>query len=103
LPVDKKKSGPIATVEVQRLTPIDLRPPWHIGWHEGYEVVFLQPQPRVRVPIVAGRGRISPLIVGGIVGRGAKAGTYEVVMIQRQPDGAISGSATLILKIGKVF
>jgi hypothetical protein len=49
----------------------------------------------------AGQGRLSPLIVGGVVERGAKAGTYEVVMIQRQPDGEISGSATLMLKIGK--
>jgi hypothetical protein len=74
---------------------------WSIGGHEGREVVFLKPQPRVRVPVVGGEGRMSPLIVGGIVGRGAKAGTYELVMIQRQPNGELSGSAALMLKIGK--
>jgi hypothetical protein len=74
---------------------------WTTGLYEGREVVFLKAQPRVRVPVVGGAGRMSPLVVGGIVGRGAKAGTYEVVLIQRQPDGELSGSATLMLKVGK--
>jgi hypothetical protein len=87
----------VATHLKQRLN----RQGWVIGWHEGGEVVFFKPQPRVRVPVVGGAGRMSPLVVGGITGRGAKAGTYEVVLIQRQPDGDLSGSATLMLKVGK--
>ncbi len=75
--------------------------PWHIGWHDGHEVVFMRVQPRVRVPIPAGKGRLSAVVVGGIVGRGAKPGTYEIVMIQRQPNGEISGSATLMVTIGQ--
>jgi hypothetical protein len=78
------------------------RQQWSTGWHEGREVVFLKPQPSVQVPVLGGEGRISPLVVGGIVKRGAKTGTYEVVMIQRQPEGEISGSASLMLQVGKV-
>ena len=77
------------------------RQTWKVGFHEGHEVVFLQPLPRVQVPVVCGPGRLSPLIVGGIIGRNAKPGAYEIVIIQRQPKGEISGSATMILKIGK--
>jgi len=51
--------------------------------------------------VLAGKNRITPLVIGGIVGKGAKAGVYEVVLIQRQPDGHISGSATMQLTIGK--
>jgi hypothetical protein len=76
------------------------RPPWRIGWHEGNEVVLLQAQPRVQIPVAAGSGRLSTLVVGGVVGRGARPGTYEIVLIQRQPNGAISGSATLLVTIG---
>ena len=78
------------------------RQQWSTGWHEGREVVLLKPQPCVQVLVLGGEGRISPLVVGDIVKRGAKTGTYEVVMIQRQPEGEISGSATLMLQVGKV-
>ncbi|HEV8695788.1 MAG TPA: S8 family serine peptidase [Lysobacter sp.] len=74
---------------------------WNIGWYEGHEVVFLRAYPRVRVPVLAGPGRMSPVIVGGIVGRGAQPGEYEIVLIQRQPNGEISGSATMMVTIGK--
>jgi hypothetical protein len=49
--------------------------------------VLLQPYPRIQVPIAAGRGR-------------AQTGTCEIVMIQRQPNGTLSGSATLMVTIG---
>jgi hypothetical protein len=74
---------------------------WRIGQHDGREVVFLRAQPRVRVPVFGGRGRLTLIIIGGIVGRGAEPGEYEIVLIQRQPSGQISGSATLALTIGK--
>jgi hypothetical protein len=64
-------------------------------------VVFLPVQPRVQVPVAVGRGRLSAVVLGGGVGRGARPGTYEVVMIQRQPSGEISGSATLKVTIGR--
>jgi hypothetical protein len=88
--------------EVQWMKTIAARPSWRIGCHQGQEVVFLLPQPKVQVPVVAGKGRITPLVVGGIVGKGAQAGVYEVVLFQRQPDGRISGSAALQVTIGKV-
>jgi hypothetical protein len=77
------------------------RPGWTIGWYEGREVVFLKAQPRVRVPIVGGAGRMSPLVIGGVVSDKAKAASYEIVLIQRQPDGELSGSAAAMLKVGK--
>jgi hypothetical protein len=87
--------------EVQWMKSVAARPSWRIGWYQGEEVVFLSPQPKVQVPVAAGVGRITPLLVGGIVGRGAGAGVYEVVLIQRQPDGHISGSAALQVTVGK--
>jgi hypothetical protein len=87
--------------EVQWMKSVAARPSWRIGWHQGQEVVYLLPQPKVQVPVVAGKGRITPLVVGGIVGKGSQAGVYEVVLIQRQPDGGISGSAALQVTIGK--
>lgn len=77
------------------------RQTWHIGWHDGREVVFLHARPRVQIPIPAGPGRLSAVAVGGTVGWGAAPGEYEIVMIQRQPSGEISGSATLVVTIGK--
>lgn len=88
--------------EVQWMKIIKSRPSWRIGWHQGQEVLFLLPKPSVEVPVLAGKNRITPLVIGGVVGKGAQAGVYEVVLIQRQPDGQISGSATLQVTIGKV-
>jgi hypothetical protein len=74
---------------------------WRIGWYDGREVVFLRPQPRVHVPVYGGHSRLSPIIVGGIVKGGAEPGEYEIVLVQRQPTGEISGAATVMLTIGK--
>jgi hypothetical protein len=92
---------PTPVIEVPRPIVIDRRQPWRIGWYEGREVVLLQPRLRVRVPVVGGQGRISPLVIGGTVGHGAEPGTYEVILIQRQPNGDISGSAAIQMKIGE--
>jgi len=92
----RETEGELLTrVAVSRLA----RPAWRFGLHEAREVVFLQAQPRVRVPVHLGRGRLSPIVVGGIAAPEAPAGDYEVVLIQRQPDGTISGSATVVLTI----
>lgn len=88
--------------EVQWMKTIAARPSWRIGWYQSQEIVFLLPQLKVQVPVVAGKGRITPLVVGGIVGQGAHAGVYEVILIQRQPDGQISGSAVLQVTVGKM-
>lgn len=99
----KKESPSVETIyEAQWMKIIKSRPSWRIGWHRGQEVVFLNSKRSIQVPVVAGKGRITPLVVGGIVGDGAQPGVYEVVLIQRQPDGNISGSATLQVTIGKV-
>lgn len=87
--------------EVQWMKSVAVRPSWRIGWHQGQEVVFLMPQPKVQVPVVAGKGIVTPLVIGGIVEEGAQEGIYEVVLIQRQPDGHISGSAVLQVTVGE--
>jgi hypothetical protein len=87
--------------EAHWLKMVERRQPWRIGWHEGREVVFLLPTQRVQVPVALGKGRISPLVVGGVVGANTPRGTYEIVLIQRQPDGQATGSATLVVTIGQ--
>ena len=74
---------------------------WRRGVHDGREVVFLEPKHRVRLPICAGPGHLSPVVIGGIPSDNMEPGEYEVVLIQRQPDGTPSGSATIMIRVGK--
>lgn len=74
---------------------------WKPSVYDGRKVVFLQPQHRVQLPVCAGSGHFSPLILGGIIGDNVPDGAYEILLIQRQLDGQISGSATVSLNIGK--
>lgn len=92
--------GPPALVTRPPLRPA-IRRGWKTGWHERREVVFLHPHPRVRLPICGGQGRLLPVVIGGIVDEGVEQGTYEVVLVQRQPDGRPSGSATVHVRIGQ--
>ncbi len=71
------------------------------GTHAGREVIFLKAKHRVRLPICAGPGRLSPIIVGGIQREDVEPGEYEIILVQRQPDGRPSGSATIMLRVGK--
>lgn len=75
--------------------------PWRCGWRKAGEVIYLQPMPRVRVPLCGGAGRLSLVVLGGIVGEEVDRGEYEVVLLQRQPSGEISGSATVMVRVGK--
>lgn len=86
-------------------TPPAVKPPkrkdlWR-GVHEGREVVFLAPSHRVRVPVCGGPGRLLPIVVGGIQVDDVEPGEYEIVLVQRQEDGSVSGSASVLLKVGK--
>ena len=91
----------LVAMGANRAGPLTARQPWRVGVRDGREVVYLRSQPKVRVPVLAGHGRVSPIVLGGRVGKGAAPGTYEVVAIQRQPNGEISGSATMMLTVGK--
>jgi hypothetical protein len=71
-----------------------------LGHYNGREVVFLSRRTS-RVPICAGAGALSPILVGGIVGKGAKPGDYSVTLVQRNFDGAVTGSAELVVTIRK--
>ena len=88
----------------RRIGELMVRPkpkPWKRGVHEGREVLFLASRHRVVLPICAGPGRYSPIVIGSIVRDDVPPGEYEVVLIQRQPDDRISGSATLMIRVGK--
>ncbi len=74
-----------------------LRPDWQIGWHEAHDVVFPASQPKMRLPLHLGQGRRSLVSIGGIAGRKAPPGQYEIVLIQRQRDGETGGLATVML------
>jgi hypothetical protein len=74
---------------------------WTLGFYDGHEVVFVDARGRPRVPIYGGRGSLNALVVGGIVGPDVKPGEYEVVLLQRQPSGRVTGSASLSLTIRK--
>ncbi len=73
--------------------------PYVIGHHEGREVVFLASRGKTRIPIYGGPGTLSPIVVGGIVGKGAAAGGYSVSLVQLDADGKQSGSAELAVTI----
>ncbi|MBK8460983.1 MAG: S8 family serine peptidase [Micropruina sp.] len=73
---------------------------WRLGFHEQREVIFLDPAPRVRVPIPIAAEHPILVIVGGITGRGTPEGEYEIGIVQRQESGTISGSAALWLRVG---
>ena len=92
---------PYSNGQATSLTHVPQRQGWSIGFHEGREVVVLKPQARVRIPIFGGPGSISPLVVGGRIGTKAKTASYEVVLMQRQPNGDVSGSATMMLNVEK--
>ncbi|MGQ0642004.1 MAG: S8 family serine peptidase [Gemmatimonadaceae bacterium] len=84
--------GSVATVVARK--------PFTLGHFNGREVVFLSRR-TARVPICAGAGALSPIIVGGIVGKGARPGDYSVTVLQRNLDGAVSGSAEVVVTIRK--
>jgi hypothetical protein len=73
---------------------------WRIGQLEAREVVILSVQRKVRVPIYGGPGVLVPLIVGGLVGKRAKAGEYGIVLVQRERGGGMQGSSQVTLTIG---
>ncbi len=71
-----------------------------LGTLLGREVAFLADRGKTRVPVIAGAGALSPIVVGGVVGEGAPAGRYSIYLTQRQPDGQISGAAEMEVNIG---
>jgi hypothetical protein len=55
----------------------------------------------VRIPIATRGGALVPLVVGGVVGKRARAGTYTITVLQRSAAGEIRGSAQVGLVVGK--
>ena len=74
---------------------------WKLGNYGGREVVFLNAQGRPQVPVYGGPGSLSTIVVGGIAGPRAAPGEYEIVLLQREPSGRVTGSAVIALTIGR--
>jgi hypothetical protein len=86
-----------------RLTPrATQRKPFEIGHYKGREVALLAPRTRTQVPIFGGPATLHPVIIGGIVGEGAKPGEYSVTLVQRDSKGNTTGSAEIMVNVGKV-
>ena len=62
--------------------------------------MLLKGLPRVRIPIPVDRNRPTAIAIGGIVSKNLKKGDYSIIVVQRQPDGELSGAAVIELKIG---
>ena len=101
-PVHGGMSEGILTLPGRRIAPALIRRPetqWTLGFHDGREVVLLKSAPRQLIPVYNGPGQFQPVIVGGTVGAGARPGEYEVVIIQRDQTGRVTGSATMVVRI----
>lgn len=77
------------------------RPTWSLGVVAGREVVLLEPVKRVRVPIPTPADRLTLLVLGGLVGKDTPAGEYEVVVVQRDDRGRVSGSVGFVVRVQK--
>ena len=66
---------------------------------EGREIVHLEGHHKCHLPVVHGRGGITPLIVGGVAHPGTPSGTYPLYLTQRNPDGRVTGSAQIQLRL----
>ena len=78
------------------------RKPFEIGHYKGREVAYLAPRTKTQVPIYGGPGTLHPVIIGGVAGKGAEPGDYSVTLIQRDSKGNITGSAEIMVTVGKV-
>ena len=74
---------------------------FELGSVEGRDAILLAGERKVQVPVPVGPRRQALVALGARVRRGAPPGEYEIVMIQRQPDGRISGAATVKLNVTK--
>jgi len=93
--------GGLLTAPVPPKLALQRHEGWQLGFRDGREIVLLEPRTKVQLPTFIDPGRPHALVIGGIVGKDAEPGEYEVVLIQRQPSGRISGSATVQLTVGK--
>lgn len=76
-------------------------PQWTFGQHDGREVVLLKGYSRVRIPVPVDKNRPAAIVIGGIIPKKSKPGSYPIIVVQRQPDGDMAGSAMIELNIKK--
>jgi hypothetical protein len=89
------RGGGVATLPRELAGPATRRRGWRLAEIGGRTVVLLDAITRSAVPIYAGPGALQAIVIGGSVGKGATPGEYEVAVIQRDPSGAVSGSAAI--------
>jgi Subtilase family/Carboxypeptidase regulatory-like domain len=74
---------------------------WSFGQHGGREVLLLKPFSRVRIPIPVDKNRPAAITIGGIMPKNSKPGKYPIIVVQRQPNGDMGGSAMIELNVKK--
>lgn len=83
------------------ISPDGIRYNFTLGNYKGREVIWLAPRGHTRIPVFVNGGTLSPVIIGGLVGKGVKSGSYEVRLTQINLNGQPSGGIGVQLKIGK--
>jgi hypothetical protein len=71
------------------------------GNHRGREVLWIDSRDRTHIPIFTDGNALVPVIIGGVVGYGARLGHYEIRLIQLNPGGQSSGGLAIELRVEK--
>lgn len=85
----------------ETVSPDDPRYNFTLGEYQDREVIWLAPQGQTRIPVFADTGSLTLLTIGGVIGKGAKPGDYEIRMSQYNSDGQPSGGLSVQLKAGQ--
>jgi subtilisin family serine protease len=80
--------------------PVGDRYNFTLGNYQGREVAWLAPQEKTFVPVFAEADELIPAIVGGVVEQGVPPGSYDINLIQLDPNGKVSGGFGVQLRIG---
>ena len=83
------------------ISPNDAKYNFTLGNYKGHEVIWLASRGQTCIPVFADGGALTPMIVGGLVGKEVKSGSYEIRLTQLNPNGQPSGGIAVQLKIGK--
>jgi hypothetical protein len=74
---------------------------FRLGTHNGREVAFLAARGKTRIPVFAGKGALTPIVIGGAVSTDAPRGRYSLSAVQRDADGQVSGGYEIELRVGE--
>ena len=81
----------------RRRKPVSSALEWDFIHRGGTQMLALRAAPHVRVPLYLGAGRLAPFVVRCGPTDGLHKGAYEIVIVQRDADDRVSGSAAIEL------